>query len=137
MQVTSIIVDDTEGLYLEREARKWATEVAKMSKLSESINKQIMDYQSNTNPLQVSVSHIVQMGSLQLTDKMFRRPQAFQDGPPPLYICGLWIPYGMNHRKLQTVGSFVCSVMWRNIFVCNVTVGSFVHPIDYVYTYLQ
>ncbi|XP_071847728.1 F-BAR and double SH3 domains protein 2-like isoform X4 [Apostichopus japonicus] len=54
--VTSIIVDDTEGLYLEREARKWATEVAKMSKLSESINKQIMDYQSNTNPLQGSIS---------------------------------------------------------------------------------
>lgn len=53
-QVTTIIVDETESLYLEREARKWATEVAKMSKIAEGINKQIADCQSNAVQLKVS-----------------------------------------------------------------------------------
>lgn len=48
-QVDGLIIDETENLYLEREARKWATEVAKMSKLAENISKQMTDCQNNTN----------------------------------------------------------------------------------------
>lgn len=48
-EVNGLIIDETENLYLEREARKWATEVAKMSKLAENVSKQMTDCQNNTN----------------------------------------------------------------------------------------